>query len=180
MEGEGTFCENKNDVVRELNLFVGKRRGEDEDEDKTSKNRLRIDDHRNASSSFTPPLPALDDLLLPLPTSDREVKERLRSLDEPICLFGEGKAERRERLKRTLSAFVSSTTRTKTTKAIGEGREVDEVDDTNGLNGETAANNQGRKKRKETFYTEGSAFDARENARGEVFLTTCEGKSFDG
>ena len=34
--------------------------------DKTSKTRRRIDDHRNASSSFTPPLPALDDLLLPL------------------------------------------------------------------------------------------------------------------
>ena len=169
MEGEGTFCENKNDVVRELNLFVGKRRGEDEDEDKTIKNRLRIDDHRNASSSFTPPLPALDDLLLPLPTSDREVKERLRSLDEPICLFGEGKAERRERLKRTLSAFVSSTTRTKTTKAIGEGREVDEVDDTTGLNGETAANNQGRKKRKETFYTQGSALLTRARMRAAKF-----------
>lgn len=32
-------------------------------------------------------------------TDDNEVKLNLRQLNEPICLFGEGPAERRERLK---------------------------------------------------------------------------------
>lgn len=36
-------------------------------------------------------------------TDDVEVKKNLRHLNEPICLFGEGPAERRRRLKELLS-----------------------------------------------------------------------------
>ena len=36
-------------------------------------------------------------------TDDSEVKINLRQLQEPICLFGEGPAERRERLKQLVS-----------------------------------------------------------------------------
>lgn len=36
-------------------------------------------------------------------TDDLEVKKNLRQLGEPICLFGEGPAERRSRLKDLLS-----------------------------------------------------------------------------
>lgn len=36
-------------------------------------------------------------------TDDVEVKKDLRRLNEPICLFGEGPAERRRRLKELLS-----------------------------------------------------------------------------
>lgn len=38
-------------------------------------------------------------------TDDNEVKANLRQLNEPICLFGEGPAERRERLKNLVSRF---------------------------------------------------------------------------
>lgn len=37
-------------------------------------------------------------------TDDVEVKRNLRQLNEPICLFGEGPAERRNRLKASLAA----------------------------------------------------------------------------
>ena len=36
-------------------------------------------------------------------TDDSEVKRRLRQRDEPICLFGEGPADRRNRLRDLLS-----------------------------------------------------------------------------
>lgn len=36
-------------------------------------------------------------------TDDSEVKKNLRQLNEPVCLFGEGPAERRRRLKDLLS-----------------------------------------------------------------------------
>lgn len=36
---------------------------------------------------------------LPVPTNDKEVKLRLRELGHPICLFGEGPADRRDRLR---------------------------------------------------------------------------------
>jgi hypothetical protein len=37
------------------------------------------------------------------PTNDKEVKEQLRNFEEPICLFGEGPSERRDRLKNILA-----------------------------------------------------------------------------
>lgn len=39
-------------------------------------------------------------------TDDSEVKKNLRQLGEPICLFGEGPAERRSRLRDILSWYV--------------------------------------------------------------------------
>lgn len=39
-------------------------------------------------------------------TDDTEVKKNLRELGEPICLFGEGPAERRMRLRELISRFV--------------------------------------------------------------------------
>jgi hypothetical protein len=37
-----------------------------------------------------------------VPTDDGDVRTNLRALGEPVCLFGEGPAERRERLRETL------------------------------------------------------------------------------
>jgi hypothetical protein len=42
-----------------------------------------------------------------LPTDDRLVQARLKELGEPIILFGEGPAERRERLREILYTKVS-------------------------------------------------------------------------
>lgn len=41
--------------------------------------------------------------LINVSTDDVEVKKNLRQLNEPICLFGEGPAERRKRLKEMLA-----------------------------------------------------------------------------
>jgi U4/U6 small nuclear ribonucleoprotein PRP4 len=43
-----------------------------------------------------------------VPTDDTQVKVRLRELDEPICLFGEGPADRRERLRQLIAEIVES------------------------------------------------------------------------
>eukprot|EP00961_Rhodomonas_salina_P126002 1697533-Rhodomonas_salina.1 len=37
------------------------------------------------------------------PTHDQDVKHQLRNFQEPVCLFGEGPAERRDRLKTILA-----------------------------------------------------------------------------
>ncbi len=42
-------------------------------------------------------------------TDDAEVKRNLRQLGEPICLFGEGPAERRIRLRDLLSRYLRIT-----------------------------------------------------------------------
>lgn len=39
-------------------------------------------------------------------TDDTEVRRSLRQLGEPVCLFGEGPAERRARLRDLLSLLV--------------------------------------------------------------------------
>lgn len=44
--------------------------------------------------------------LINVSTDDMEVKKNLRQLNEPICLFGEGPAERRKRLKELLARWV--------------------------------------------------------------------------
>jgi U4/U6 small nuclear ribonucleoprotein PRP4 len=41
--------------------------------------------------------------LMNVSTDDEEVKKDLRTVGEPICLFGEGPADRRQRLKEVLS-----------------------------------------------------------------------------
>lgn len=40
-----------------------------------------------------------------IPTDQGEVKERLRELGHPITLFGEGPADRRERLRHVIAAL---------------------------------------------------------------------------
>src|SRR5689334_4878862 len=42
------------------------------------------------------------ELSINVPTMDGQVRLRLRELQEPICLFGEGNVERRDRLRRLL------------------------------------------------------------------------------
>uniref|UniRef100_A0A182NDT5 Pre-mRNA processing factor 4 (PRP4)-like domain-containing protein n=1 Tax=Anopheles dirus TaxID=7168 RepID=A0A182NDT5_9DIPT len=46
--------------------------------------------------------------LIHVSTDDGEVKSALRKLNEPICYFGEGPADRRLRLKELLSAYVQN------------------------------------------------------------------------
>lgn len=78
-----------------------------------------------------------------VPTDDTQVRTRLRSLNEPITLFGEGKAERRDRLRELLT----------------DAQELDEDGDVvlgdagagAGENAEQAADAD-----QEEFYTEGS------------------------
>jgi len=43
-----------------------------------------------------------------VPTSIEEVKQRLRELGKPVTLFGEGAADRRERLKETIATLQLS------------------------------------------------------------------------
>jgi U4/U6 small nuclear ribonucleoprotein PRP4 len=45
---------------------------------------------------------------VPIPTSDSEVKKKLRELGRPICLFGEKALDRRERLKKEVYEIVIS------------------------------------------------------------------------
>ncbi|KAK3088517.1 hypothetical protein FSP39_020089 [Pinctada imbricata] len=76
-------------------------------------------------------------------TDDYEVKANLRQLGEPICLFGEGPADRRERLRRILAEIG--------TEALKKKREEEALE---------------KKKREEeniTWYHEGS--DSLRNAR---------------
>ena len=42
---------------------------------------------------------------LPIPTNDKEVKMRLREMEQPICLFGEDAGDRRERLRNTITKY---------------------------------------------------------------------------
>ena len=122
--------------MRELNLFVGKREGETRKEEEP----LLLEEHHGGH---------LQNARLPprLPTSDREVKERLRSVNEPICLFGEGKAERRERLKRILlSTKTTGEQEEGVTTTTTTGREEDEEYEDDRSNGETDANSRRRKK----------------------------------
>lgn len=54
-------------------------------------------------------------------TDDSEVKQQLRQLGEPICLFGEGPADRRNRLKELLSRLGEDALR----KTVAGQQEVD-------------------------------------------------------
>eukprot|EP00347_Sterkiella_histriomuscorum_P001058 403373495 len=42
---------------------------------------------------------------LPIPTNDKEVKLRLREMEQPICLFGEDPGDRRERLRNVITKY---------------------------------------------------------------------------
>lgn len=65
-----------------------------------------------------------------VPTNDYEIKIKLRELKQPICYFGEGPAERRERLKTLLAKILmesgSLPAFNKTTGQIGEAVQRDE------------------------------------------------------
>lgn len=47
--------------------------------------------------------------LVQVSTDDDEVKKNLRKLGQAICLFGEGPAERRNRLRELLSRYLKLT-----------------------------------------------------------------------
>merc|ERR1719253_1039167 len=60
-----------------------------------------------------------------VPTNDLAVKRKLRELDEPISLFGEGPYERRERLKGALQTKgTSAAEKARERKAKEEGAEL--------------------------------------------------------
>jgi U4/U6 small nuclear ribonucleoprotein PRP4 len=86
---------------------------------------------------------------LPIPTNDKDVKLRLREMGHPICLFGEGPGDRRERLRaRVIEYYI----------------EHDGNAPTFCLRTTTSAQQEVRKaKDEEVFYTEGS--DDLKNAR---------------
>lgn len=84
-----------------------------------------------------------------LPTNDAEIRARLRELAEPITLFGEGPADRRDRLRDLIA-------RARLDK--GEAMEVEEESEKSGSEDEDEED--------EEFYTEGSA--ALKQARREM------------
>ncbi|XP_040581144.1 uncharacterized protein U4-U6-60K [Lepeophtheirus salmonis] len=55
---------------------------------------------------------------IPVPTDDDEIKRDLRTLGEPICLFGEGPADRRNRLRDFLSEFGEDAVKKRRDEAI--------------------------------------------------------------
>ncbi|CEQ40267.1 SPOSA6832_01870, partial [Sporobolomyces salmonicolor] len=85
-----------------------------------------------------------------LPTNDGEVRARLRELGEPITLFGEGPADRRDRLRDILA---------KARLEKGEQMDVDEES-------EEESDESDEEDKEEEFYTEGSA--ALKKARRDI------------
>ncbi|GAA5857440.1 hypothetical protein JCM8547_009274 [Rhodosporidiobolus lusitaniae] len=75
-----------------------------------------------------------------LPTNDGQVRQLLRELGEPITLFGEGPADRRDRLRELIA---------KARLEKGEAMEVDEE--------EEESSDEEEEEKEEEFYTEGSA-----------------------
>ncbi|XP_046366916.1 U4/U6 small nuclear ribonucleoprotein Prp4-like [Haliotis rufescens] len=59
-------------------------------------------------------------------TDDSEVKANLRQLGEPICLFGEGPAERRERLRQLLARLGEDAVKKKKEEKLQEQRKKEE------------------------------------------------------
>lgn len=80
-----------------------------------------------------------------VPTDDNIVRKQLRDLDEPMCFFGEGPAERRERLGKALSKLTPEA------RAKLQATEIKPIED---------------KSRDQTFYYEGS--DALKEARYKI------------
>ncbi|GAA6061238.1 hypothetical protein JCM10212_002697 [Sporobolomyces blumeae] len=81
-----------------------------------------------------------------LPTNDGEVRTRLRELAEPITLFGEGPADRRDRLRDILA---------KARLERGDQMDVDAPDPDEASDG--ASDEDDDDDKDEEFYTEGSA-----------------------
>lgn len=77
---------------------------------------------------------------IPVPTDDNRVRQRLRELGEPITLFGEGPADRRDRLRELLLAL----------------EERKEGEDVSMREATTEAEEEAEAEQQEEFYTEGS------------------------
>lgn len=84
-----------------------------------------------------------------LPTNDGEVRARLRELDEPVTLFGEGPADRRDRLRDLIA---------KARLERGEAMDVEEEEESESESEESD--------KEEEFYTEGPA--ALKKARRDI------------
>ncbi|GAA6050169.1 hypothetical protein JCM3770_000435 [Rhodotorula araucariae] len=82
-----------------------------------------------------------------LPTNDGEVRARLRELGEPITLFGEGPADRRDRLRDLIA---------KARLERGEAMDAEEE----------SSESESEEEKEEEFYTEGSA--ALKKARRDI------------
>jgi U4/U6 small nuclear ribonucleoprotein PRP4 len=76
-----------------------------------------------------------------VPTSDTAVRRRLRELNEPITLFGEGPPQRRERLREVLAmrAVQSATTDTEK-KEVLESLKAGQKEEADFANGGSKAN----------------------------------------
>ena len=68
--------------------------------------------------------------LINVSTDDAEVKKNLRDLGEPICLFGEGPADRRNRLRELFSQLGEDAVRRKRAEDEEREREAREHDET--------------------------------------------------
>lgn len=111
-----------------------------------------------------------------LPTNDGEVRARLRELGEPITLFGEGPADRRDRLRDLIA---------KARLERGEAMDIEEQE-------ESASEGEEEDEKDEEFYTEGTA--ALKKARRDIAeyslprcvpasccrLSCCADESFSG
>eukprot|EP01098_Paradermamoeba_levis_P016391 TRINITY_DN8840_c0_g1_i1.p1 TRINITY_DN8840_c0_g1~~TRINITY_DN8840_c0_g1_i1.p1 ORF type:complete len:184 (+),score=82.21 TRINITY_DN8840_c0_g1_i1:66-554(+) len=85
-----------------------------------------------------------------VPTKDAQVKEKLRELGEPICLFAEEPPERRNRLREVLARLTGSgTTGTTTTPTTST--------TTTTSTPTTTTTTSAKVEEGELFYTEGSA-----------------------
>lgn len=91
-----------------------------------------------------------------VPTNDSDVRTRLRSLAEPITLFGEGPAERRDRLRELVAAANTAQQNANATGASGLDGDGDVVvgDAPIGMEGD-GEEQEAQAPPQEEFYTEG-------------------------
>jgi len=100
-----------------------------------------------------------------LPTNDNEVRSRLRELDQPITLFGEGPADRRDRLRDLIA-------KARMEKMGGfdarDGMQVEGTgtDEEDGDSEDSEGEEGGEGDKDEEFYTEGTA--ALKKARRQI------------
>merc|ERR1719210_1139910 len=58
---------------------------------------------------------------LAVPTGDAQVKAKLREFSEPVCIFGEGPYERRDRLRTIMAGRTVPSVDSKRQEAAGDG-----------------------------------------------------------
>ncbi|GAA6020947.1 hypothetical protein JCM11491_001557, partial [Sporobolomyces phaffii] len=100
-----------------------------------------------------------------LPTNDGEVRDRLRQLDEPVTLFGEGPADRRDRLRELLAKLRIQQLGHK--RLGDDGQELSDSDesDRDSNDGDRDGDRDGEDGDEE-FYTEGTR--ALKQARNDI------------